>query len=180
MRIPPLLSDWLVLRKPNSHGIDNSLSPWIWNWHGQSLLTCCDEMESSAHTEQSYTRMRLSLKPGLKMTFSGSKLAPRKVVHLLGSWDTARRAAHGQQWVSRIQCGASGNLFSTYRAPVEGGRRDRCFVGKLNIKADVLFGPHWGHFSQGSAVFQLGMPHSRLSVDRHCTSLTSSVCHGFQ
>lgn len=52
MRIPPLLSDCLGLREPNSHGIYNSLSPWIWSWHGQSLLTCCDEMESSAHTQQ--------------------------------------------------------------------------------------------------------------------------------
>lgn len=69
-------------------------------------------------------------------------------------------------------------LLYTHQAPVE--IRDRCCVGKWNIKAEVLFCPHWGCFSQGSAVFQLGMPHFRLAVDRPCTSLTSSVCHGFQ
>lgn len=135
MRIPPLLSDCLGLREPSSHGIYNSLSPWIWNWHGQSLLTCCDEMESSAHTQQSYTRMRLSLKSGLKIKFAGSKLAPRKVVHLLGSWDTARRAGQGQQCVSRV-CVEPQVLFYMSQAPVE--TRDRCCVGELNIKADVL------------------------------------------
>lgn len=175
MRIPPLLSDCLGLREPNSHGIYNSLSPWIWSWHGQSLLTCCDEMKSSAHTQQSYTRMRPSLTPGSKIKFAGSKLAPRKVV--LGSWDTARRAGQGQQCVSRFDVELQ-VLFYTSQAPVE--IRGRCCVGKLSIKADVLSCPHQGHFHRAVQFSSWEVPHSRLSVDRHCTSLTSSVCDGFQ
>lgn len=70
------------------------------------------------------------MKPGLKIKFAGSNLAPGKGVHLLGSWDTARRAGHGQ-CVSRIQCGAPGSLFYTHQAPAE--IRDRCWVGKLSI-----------------------------------------------
>lgn len=175
MRIPPLFSDWLILGKPNSHGIYNSLSPWSWHWHGQSLVTCCDEMESSAHTQQSYTRTRLSLKPGLKIKFAGSELAPRKVVHLLGSWDAARRVGQGQP-VSRIQCGASGSLFYMYQTPVE--IRDRCCVGKLNILCySVLIGAIFHRAVQFSS-WECFIP-GCLWADT-APVLTSLVCHGFE
>lgn len=69
-------------------------------------------------------------------------------------------------------------LFYTSQAPVE--IRGRCCVGKLSIKADVLSCPHQGHFHRAVQFSSWEVPHSRLSVDRHCTSLTSSVCDGFQ
>lgn len=90
--------------------------------------------------------------PRLKIKFAGSKLAPRKAVHLLGSWDSARRAGHGQ-CVSRIQGGAPASLFYTYQAPVE--TRDRCCVGKVSTMCcSVLTGAIFHRAVNENASFQ--------------------------
>lgn len=65
--------------------------------------------------------------------------------------------------------GFSGELrWSVLYTPGSCGDQGQMLCRKIEYYG--LFCPHWGHFLQGNAVFQLGMPHSRLSVDRHCTS----------
>lgn len=127
-------------------------------------------MESSAHTQQLH-KNKAELEAWIENQICWEQTGSKESCAPAGELGYSQE---GWTWTRCVQEPQVSVLYIPGSCPDQGQMLCR------KIELYVLFCPHWGHFSQGSAVFQLGMPHSRLPVDRHCTSLTSSVCHGFQ